>query len=340
MKIQEKGRVVRRGVRQVGRGGVMGWISLALTAAVWLGTPQNTHGQENRGAEAERRAEMRAEMRTQLERRGPELRNWTRDYPWARATQVMGRLRLGVALEEALDESGQVVGVRIQEVLNESPAQAAGLLAGDVVVSVDGRSLLTGEPSPGQAIENLTQRTRRLRAGDEVELEVVRQGANRNLTVVAGDLAAWAPQRPTALHGLSFRRPPFPDSPRASEGRPFPGTLQREIRAAVRAPRVSVAPRVAVRGPRGGSALGLTLQDLNPELGAYFGVEEGVVVIRVDDASQLPLRAGDVLLDIGGRQVMDAGHVREILDSYRGGETVTLRVRRQQREESLEFRFP
>ncbi|MEX2526152.1 MAG: PDZ domain-containing protein [Gemmatimonadota bacterium] len=327
MKIQRKGRVDRRSVRYVGRRTLKGWTGVALgLAMLWVAPPPEVHSQERRGTEAERRA--LAERQAQMEMRAQELRERSRDA----ATQVMGRVRLGVALEEARDDSGSVVGVRIREVMDESPAQTAGLLAGDLVVSIDGRSLLEGEPSPGGAMERLTQRTRRLRAGDEVELEVVRDGENRTVTVVAGDLAAWAPS-PMALPGLSFRRPPAPDAPEAPRLRFFRSPDEREIRVAVR------APRVEVRGLRGGSGLGLTLQDLNPELGSYFGVEDGVVVIRVDDGSPLPLRAGDVILGIGGREVMDARHVREILDSYREGESVTLRVRRRQREESLEFRF-
>lgn len=331
MKMQRKGRVVRRPVRQTGRVGLMGWTSLALTAVVWAGTPQNVEAQDRRGAEEERRARM--EIRAEMEQRAQELRMDRTGL----VRQVMGRLRLGVALEEALDDSGTVVGVRIRDVMDESPAQAAGLVAGDVVVAVDGRSLLEGEPSPGEALERLTQRTRRLRAGDEVTLEVDRDGVSQEFTVVAGDLAPWAPA-PRALRGLSFRRPSVPDAPEAPRARFFRGPDQRDIRVDVRAPRVNVrAPRMDVRG---GSGLGLTLQDLNPELGAYFGVEEGVVVIRVDDGSPAPLRAGDVVLRIGGREVMDARHVREILASYRSGESITLRVRRQQQEESLEFSIP
>ena len=61
---------------------------------------------------------------------------------------------------------------------------------------------------------------------------------------------------------------------------------------------------------------------LNPELGSYFGTEEGVLVLDVDGESTLGLRPGDVVVRIGGRQVDDVSDMRRILASYEDDEKV------------------
>ncbi|HSR42689.1 MAG TPA: PDZ domain-containing protein, partial [Longimicrobiales bacterium] len=73
---------------------------------------------------------------------------------------------------------------------------------------------------------------------------------------------------------------------------------------------------------------GLELTEVNPELGEYFGTDEGLLVTEVREGSTLGLRAGDVLLAVDGREVEDVGHARRILQSYRPDEELTLRIMR------------
>jgi membrane-associated protease RseP (regulator of RpoE activity) len=78
---------------------------------------------------------------------------------------------------------------------------------------------------------------------------------------------------------------------------------------------------------------GVEFVELNPELAEYFDAPaDGVLVTEVAEAATLGLRAGDVLLAIGGREVRGATHARRILSSYELDEEVRLRVVRQGRE--------
>lgn len=77
---------------------------------------------------------------------------------------------------------------------------------------------------------------------------------------------------------------------------------------------------------------GARFVDLNPELGEYFGARSGVLVTDVAEGTTLGLRAGDVIVAIGGREVEDADHARRILSSYRTDEEITFRVLRRQEE--------
>lgn len=78
-------------------------------------------------------------------------------------------------------------GVLVRGVLADSPADAAGLIAGDVVTEINGESVSEW----WQAREML----RDLAPGDTVELTVVRDGDERELDLTLGSLAD-APARP------------------------------------------------------------------------------------------------------------------------------------------------
>jgi len=84
----------------------------------------------------------------------------------ARAEQIMGapetRVWLGVGIA-----AGEV-GVLVTEVVDETPARTAGLLAGDEILSVDGRRVAL----PGE----LQRLILRKRVGSEVLLRVLRDG--------------------------------------------------------------------------------------------------------------------------------------------------------------------
>src|SRR5690606_2107894 len=78
---------------------------------------------------------------------------------------------LGVMIEDRRD-GGQ--GAVIAEITEDSPAEAAGLRAGDVVLAVD------GEPVVGQI--GLIAAIRDLEPGTEVEITVMRDGVQETVT--------------------------------------------------------------------------------------------------------------------------------------------------------------
>src|SRR5690606_16098031 len=86
----------------------------------------------------------------------------------------------------------------------------------------------------------------------------------------------------------------------------------------------------------GGSLGGVRLQEVTPELGEYFGVSEGVLVLEAPADSTLPLRAGDVILAIDGREVQSASHAQRILASYVEGEKVRFNIMRKRERQTLE----
>src|SRR5256884_8997891 len=68
----------------------------------------------------------------------------------------------------------------------------------------------------------------------------------------------------------------------------------------------------------------LELVSLNPDLGDYFGTKEGILVVKAPADSTLPLKGGDVILSIGGREPPTQTPPTGILRVYEPGGTVAL----------------
>ncbi len=85
---------------------------------------------------------------------------------------------------------------------------------------------------------------------------------------------------------------------------------------------------------------GLELVSLNPDLGEYFGAEEGLLVVNVAEGSELNLKAGDVILSIADRKPKSPSHAMRILGSYEEGETVEFQIMRKQRRQTISVTVP
>lgn len=107
------------------------------------------------------------------------------------------RPRLGISL----GSSGRrdTLGVLVDAVTPDSPAAKAGLEEGDRIVSIDGVNLrvaavdIDDDEMSGVGARRLTRQLTKHKAGDEVELRVLRDGNVRTLkvkTVAARDLAS------------------------------------------------------------------------------------------------------------------------------------------------------
>lgn len=271
------------------------------------------------------------------------------------------RARLGIVLVERADEEGPADGVPVQEVMEDGPADEAGLLDGDVIVAFDGHRL--DEPLPDDEVEDdldderalppqrLVSLLRDHEPGDDVEVTVRREGEERTLTATLDAMRPrWAMRMGRAPRMRSMGHPETPEPPRAFEfrqGRPDAPRARRRMRGMV-APGVEpfrwmkACGEVAGRGVLGARdcVAGLEVRTLNEGLADYFGTGEGVLVLDVADDSPLGLRAGDVVLAVDGREVADREDLSRILRSYEEGEEVALRIRRQDREMNVAGTVP
>jgi hypothetical protein len=90
----------------------------------------------------------------------------------------------------------------------------------------------------------------------------------------------------------------------------------------------------------GGHFSDMELATLTPQLGRYFGTEEGILVVRAPEGEGLKLEDGDVILSIDGRKPTSGSHATRILRSYQPGEKVSMRVMRQKKAVNLEVTLP
>lgn len=85
---------------------------------------------------------------------------------------------------------------------------------------------------------------------------------------------------------------------------------------------------------------GMELAKLTPKLGAYFGTNDGVLVVQSPDNDVFKLEDGDVIQSIDGRKLDDGAHAMRILRSYRSGEKLSLSVLRQRKPVTLSITMP
>ena len=221
------------------------------------------------------------------------------------------RAVLGVQIDNASDKAG----ARVMHVSPGGAAEEAGLRNGDVIVAIDGKSI-AGSSSAGQAV---VDRMRSVKPDQKVKVRVLRDGKNKDFVVTA---------RPM-MFGQRMLAMPRPDMI-------GPG-------AGAMGPMGHMGPMPMIQQFRAflpGEFGGMELASLTPKLGAYFGTNEGVLVVQAPDNEVFKLEDGDVIQSIDGRKPDDGAHAMRILRSYRSGEKVNLNVLRQRKPLTLAITMP
>lgn len=218
-----------------------------------------------------------------------------RDHAFSFVWPFGGSAQLGIRL--AYDEADST-GAGIRDVLDDGPAEAAGLRAGDIITAIDGRSIARRDADDARPEQQLVRRLRGILPGDTIRIDYRRDGQPLAANVIATE-----------------RTPPY------HTGRVDIPSFDIEV--------PDVGRSVWVDGGlRFGPNAGLELEDMNEGLGEYFGVDHGALVIDVHRDSRLGLEPGDVILRIGDRDVRDARHARSIVASYRDDEPVQIEIMR------------
>ena len=272
------------------------------------------------------------------------------------------RARLGVSVNVEQGATVDVEGALVTEVLDDGPADRAGIREGDIITRVGDQSLV--EPSDTRAerdfdldrsipVQRLLALVEELEPGREIEVEYLRDGALRTTTLetrelggLRGGMGALAlPRfddaimrdrlRDLAAEGWGGRVAPrvwsdddLPDPDRGGDVR-FRLDRGRDGSIAFfdRGGGVNVF--------RGSNRTGVDLVELKPALGAYFGVDEGVLVTDVARSSDLGLEPGDVVLAVEDRPVTTPQLFQRLLSRYGPDEDVTFRIMRKGEETTV-----
>ncbi len=171
-----------------------------------------------RSEDARRRAR---ELAIRVRERSDEVRAQARDQA-RKARQVVvrmrARVRLGVTLDPGQGEEIDRQGVLISGVMEDSPAEEAGLEDGDILTHLDGISLVSPLPDEGEMefdddeslpVQRLMALAKELEDGQEVEIRYLRDGDADSVMLTAAEMEdPWVSVSPGDVEGRVFRFEP------------------------------------------------------------------------------------------------------------------------------------
>ncbi|MFQ5746309.1 MAG: PDZ domain-containing protein [Gemmatimonadota bacterium] len=216
-------------------------------------------------------------------------------------------------------------GVLVDEVAEDSPAADAGLEEDDVIMAWNGETI--------EGTASLRRHLAETPAGRTVSLRVFRDGRARDVSVKLGE--------GEGARGLFSFAPTVETGRIRDRLRELGPRLQRSLRVLARPGENGFMTYMAFGG-RG--RMGVAIQTLGDQLGAYFGLGDrsGVLVTSVADGSAAEdagLKAGDVILSIGGDEIEDPGDVMRIVGKADEG-PIEVKILRDRRERTLTVDLP
>ena len=237
---------------------------------------------------------------------------------------------LGVQTEEVSRENfgrlglREVRGVAVAKVLDGSPAHAAGLQDGDVIVRVNGEEISSNR--------KLTRLISEISPDHTAKVAVIRGGAEREINVTLGrrpmpKFADGSFAFPEGLERFDFKNLPefdkfefkFPDMEKLERYKMAPGQPGE--------------PLMFSFGNRRQIGVGLT--PLSKQLSDHFGVTNGAMVntVRQDSpAAKAGLKAGDIILEVDGKAVKGELDVARAIGEKNEGEVTVTFIRGGQRQ--------
>jgi serine protease Do len=184
---------------------------------------------------------------------------------------------------------------------DDGPADEAGLKDGDVIVAFNGKKV--DDP------DDLRELARDTEPGEIVEIEVIREGKTKKLTLTVGE---W-PDEPSwiTLGDLEF------------DGDDVRHHLDKMVYA------FSPKPR-----------LGVEVTELDDDLASYFKTKAGtgVLVLKVNEESvalDAGVKAGDIIVKVGDEEVSSVDALRESVEDYEEGDEFAIQVVRKGKQKTL-----
>ncbi len=284
---------------------------------------------------------VRGDADSQVAEGGPKKVERKRETKVDRQVRVLmrGGSYLGVRLQDLDQEDvtrlklAEEKGALVERVEEDSPAEKAGLQADDVIVRYHGEAVI--------GASQLARLVAETPAGRTVPVEVMRGGAVQKLSATIGDHESafdfgkggdWSlhvpsppelPEAPLMPNMPSIPNMPLPPSPPKAWG--DHRLLDRMVWFG--------------QGPR---KLGLDYQEIAGQLADYFKLagDEGVLVTNVEadgPAAKAGVKAGDVILKLGSREIEDGEDLRRALEKAESGRETTLTVQRDGRPLELKL---
>jgi S1-C subfamily serine protease len=224
--------------------------------------------------------------------------------------------RIGISVRDLeTSEAAAGGGVYVERVVPDSPAAKAGFQVADVVTRFDGEAI--------RSVRQFSRLVQETPSGRSVAASVRRQGKQVELSVV--------PETSASLRGDNLR-----------------GLDQERLRQQIEEARERIARLpfdldfdfdFDVPRSLGRSRLGVSVHELTPQLAAFFGAKDGVLIAAVADdtpAARAGLRAGDVIVSVNTQTVATSGDLVRALRNAGADAKVTIAIVRDKKEMSVE----
>lgn len=241
--------------------------------------------------------------------------------------------QLGVRLEEVDKDAvtrlrlKEEKGALVTEVLKDSAAEKAGILKDDVIVKFQGESVLTAA--------QLSRLVRDVPSGRKVDIDLVRNGAPVKVSATL-EKAEWkggdpdVPDMADLDQHLQEKLGKLGDLRFHSGEGGFPRTFSFKMD--------ENGPMALLRAGRG--RLGITYTEIEGQLARYFKApkENAILVNSVVEGSaaeKAGIKAGDLLLKLGGASIEEAGDLREAVSDLEAGKPSPVTVWRDGRNLDL-----
>ena len=211
-------------------------------------------------------------------------------------------------------------GVYVEDVTPDSPAEKAGIRRADIVTKFDGENVrsvrqftrLVQETPPGRVVSATV-----VRDGKSTDLKVTPEGGRGRFSVDGDRISADINERLRERFDQDFRdrlnRVPF----NFDFGFDFPGVF-------------------------GAGRLGVSVNELTPQLATYFGAKDGMLVTSVQNdspASRAGIKAGDIITAINGQNIASFSDIMRSIRSVRSDDEVTIALVRDKKEISVKAKL-
>ena len=208
---------------------------------------------------------------------------------------------LGVRIQPVTQDIADSLGLKdpkgalIAGLIENSGVDNTALKAGDVVIGYEGKPVDTARDLPRLVAESPV--------GKEVEIKVVRDGAEQTVKVKLGRLV----EDDKSTDAATEDQAPVPDGTDGEDGQEAPAKPKKEQKSEATGPTV----------------LGMKLSELNDDVRGEFGIAEdvnGVAILYVapgSAAGDKRVETGDVIVDINQVTVKTPEDVKKRIDALR-----------------------
>ncbi|MBD3367554.1 MAG: PDZ domain-containing protein [Candidatus Eisenbacteria bacterium] len=219
----------------------------------------------------------------------------------------VGIQELDADMMEALDLDEDVEGILINEIYEDSPAEAAGLMKGDVILTFAGEKATD--------VTALVKTVRDRKPGESVEVTVLRDGVETTLIATLGEREA---EEMVWINPIDM------------------GEISLEFLEALNEMKIPEI-ELGIAGLARRGKLGVYVEDIGGGLAEYFEVPDGKGVLVEDvvedgPADKAGIKAGDVIIRIGDERVTNTATLVKAIAGTESGEPTPIGIVRKGRE--------